>query len=787
MDQIRITNPSQFRTALQALLIADQPNIWVSLRQQDNLTLTYMESDSDGFEGLAVRMAEDVCIHAFLLVKSTQFKVGSQTWVHTNIRPSHQCGIVQLCFVGTDSGVTRAAAHRAHHFRGLTAAVGNIAFGLISDNVFDLSALLDKVTKDKVFHPPTYMTVVPNKGFFTLLGSPQSPFPISLSSFVNTYPSVRINVDSLSATGLLADAFKVVSEIRHENHRVREHRRNRIPQFNSSERQPPKLLPQIDQATHNAETNGNSQYNNIHSPTLARESPPVPPPRALENRRTKFNSTLQQPGNHSKGSVILKTLHKGSTQTLLNTSEEAYPSAGSGVQSDQSCTPQATGLKSKEYQITHLNSVLMSDTSYLDNLDLPSSSTVVQSDKIASTLETETQVSECTPMGAENAVPAPFIKDLAHRPVRPRSLLIRRFTQTDNRLKESEDDFGAVRPSKHERSYSSSSLVQVNDPTTHHSLSPGKEQQLTERLVQLDYEGLHASSYSQKQERKPSRSNATDIRSILSRPSSVANIIPEEVDLMMEKISKIYVASPFLAKKDAVDNSEIFISHHLSDIPLSPCLPNSEGSIDATDLFNLETQPNLKDLEIIISPSVSSMKHSLQKPPPITSYKPALNQLSLDIATFSRSCELNPQLQNALTSLQTAVFDTVSAINHEFDPEHKSICIFEERIGGGSQSHSPTPSKSSSSGSHRNLKKMEDSILTLRDRLIRVAMTLVVNIGTDKGLVYGDVSHMINAVSIYLPRGGLQILRNIILNPLPLDISVLVNEGLNLIEFCNKI
>lgn len=82
---------------------------------------------------------------------------------------------------------------------------------------------------------------------------------------------------------------------------------------------------------------------------------------------------------------------------------------------------------------------------------------------------------------------------------------------------------------------------------------------------------------------------------------------------------------------------------------------------------------------------------------------------------------------------------------------------------------------------------MEDSILTLRDRLIRVAMTLVVNIGTDKGLVYGDVSHMINAVSIYLPRGGLQILRNIILNPLPLDISVLVNEGLSLIEFCNKI
>lgn len=164
MDQIRITNPSQFRAALQALLIADQPNIWVSLRQQDNLTLTYMESDRDGFEGLAVRMAEDVCIHAFLLVKSTQFKVGSQAWVHTNIRPSHQCGIVQLCFVGTDSGVTRAAAHRAHHFRGLAAAVGSIAFGLMSDNVFDLSALLDKVTKDKAFHLPTYMTVVPNKG-----------------------------------------------------------------------------------------------------------------------------------------------------------------------------------------------------------------------------------------------------------------------------------------------------------------------------------------------------------------------------------------------------------------------------------------------------------------------------------------------------------------------------------------------------------------------------------------------------------------------------------------------
>lgn len=82
MDQIRITNPSQFRAALQALLIADQPNIWVSLRQQDNLTLTYMESDRDGFEGLAVRMAEDVCIHAFLLVKSTQFK----SWV-TSLGP----------------------------------------------------------------------------------------------------------------------------------------------------------------------------------------------------------------------------------------------------------------------------------------------------------------------------------------------------------------------------------------------------------------------------------------------------------------------------------------------------------------------------------------------------------------------------------------------------------------------------------------------------------------------------------------------------------------------------
>lgn len=785
MDQIRITNPSQFRAALQALLIADQPNIWVSLRQQDNLTLTYMESDRDGFEGLAVRMAEDVCIHAFLLVKSTQFKVGSQAWVHTNIRPSHQCSIVQLCFVGTDSGVTRAAAHRAHHFRGLAAAVGSIAFGLMSDNVFDLSALLDKVTKDKAFHLPTYMTVVPNKGFFTLLGSPQSPFPISLSSFVNTYPSVRVNVDSLSTTSLLADAFKVVNEIRHENHRVREHRRNRIPQLNSSERQPPKLLPQIDQANHNVENKENGQCSSIHSPILAKESPPVPPPRTLENRRTKFNSTLHQPGSHSKGSVVLKTLHKGSAQTLLNTSEETYPSAGSGVQSDQSCTPQATGLKSKEYQITHLNSVLMSDTSYLDNLDLPSSSAMAQSEKVASTLETGAQVSERTPLGAENVVPASFIKDLAHRPVRPRSLLIRRFTQTDNRLKESEDDFGAVRPSKHERSYSSSSLVQVNTPSTHHSLSPGKDQPIAERLTQLEYEDLHASSYSRKQERKPSRSNVTDIRSILSRPSSVANIIPEEVDLMMEKISKIYVASPFLAKKDAVENSEIFISYYLSDIPLSPCLPTSEDSVDAADLFTLEAQPNLKDLEVIASPSVSSSRHSLQKPLPITSYKPALNQLSLDIATFSRSCELNPQLQNALTSLQTAVFDMVSAINHELDPEHKSICIFEERIGGGS--HSPTPSKSSSSGSHRNLKKMEDSILTLRDRLIRVAMTLVVNIGTDKGLVYGDVSHMINAVSIYLPRGGLQILRNIILNPLPLDISVLVNEGLSLIEFCNKI
>lgn len=65
----------------------------------------------------------------------------------------------------------------------------------------------------------------------------------------------------------------------------------------------------------------------------------------------------------------------------------------------------------------------------------------------------------------------------------------------------------------------------------------------------------------------------------------MANIIPEEVDLMMEKISKIYVASPFLAKKDAVENSEIFISYYLSDIPLSPCLPTSEDSVDAADLL----------------------------------------------------------------------------------------------------------------------------------------------------------------------------------------------------------
>lgn len=784
MDQIRIANSSQFRAALQAILIADQPNMWVSLRQQDNLILTYMETDSDGFDGLAVRMAEDVCIHAFLLVKSSQFKVGAQTWVHTNIRPSRQCGLIQLCCVGKDSGITRTAAHKAHHFRGLTAAADGIAFSLMSDNVFDLSALLAKVTKDKTFQLPTYMTVVPNKGFFTVLGTPQSPFPVSLSSFVNTYASVRINVDTLSTTGLLADAFKIVSEIKHEKHRVRDHRRNRIPPFNSSERQPPKLLPQIDQANYSID---NVRTGVCSSPRLVRDSPPMPPPRNPDIRKTKFNSTLQQPGSYSKGSVVLETSHKGPTQASLKTSGETYASTELGANSTQSCTPQATGLKSKEYQITHLNSVLMSDTSYLDNLDLPFSTETAQVDMVIPPLKADVHVTELTPTGAENAIPIPSIKDLAHRPVRPRSLLIRRFTQTDNRLKEVDDEFNVVKPSKHERSYSSSSITQINSPNVHHNSSSNEAQQIQGRLTPMGYGELPTYSYSRMQERKPSRPNMADIRTILSRPSSVADAIPEEVDLMMEKINKFYVPSPLLVKKDAIENSEIFIPQQLSDAPLSPCLPNNEDFITTSDLFSVESQPSLKDLEIITSTSIPNTSNSSQKPFLITSYKPALNQLSMDIASFSRSCELNPQLQSALHSLQTAVFDVVSAINHECDPDHKSICIFDERGTADSQSRSTASSKPSSSTGHYSLKKMDESVLALRERLVRVAMTLVVNIGTDKGLVYGDVSHMINAVSIYLPRGGLQILRNIILNQLPLDISVLVNEGLSLIEFCNEI
>lgn len=792
MDQIRITNLSQFKAALQVILIADQPNMWISLRQQDNLALTYMETDSDGFEGLAVRMAEDVCIHAFLLVKSTQFKIGSQHWVYTNIRPSRQCSLIQLCFVGKDSGITRTAAHRAHHFRGLTAATDGIAFTLISDNVFDLSSLLDRVTKDKTFQLPTYMTIVPNKGFFTVSGTPQAPFPISLSSFVNTYTSIRINVDTLSTTGLLADAFKVVNEIKHERHKVREQRRNRVTQFNSAERHPPKLLPQIDNTGCSIEHSRNGGHNNIHSPRIVRESPPVPPPRHPENRKTKFNSTLHQPANYSKGTVALevKAMHKGPVQVSPKTSTEACASIGIGLGTygNQSSTPQATGLKPNEIQITHLNSVLMSDTSYLDNLALPSSSNVTQIDKSEAVSKPDTQAVNYPPLGAENAVPIPSIKDLVNRPVRPRSLLIRRFTQTDNRLKENEDEFGAIMPPKHERSYSSSNILQMNSSNIHQHMPPDEDQKMRGRLTPLGHEEPHRSTYSRKQEGRTSRHNAADIRTILSRPSSVADIIPDKVDLMMEKVNKIHTNSPLLAKKNMDDNSKDFMSHQFSDVPSSPYFSNNESSTNPIELFSveIESQPGLKDLDDV-SISVPNTGHSLHKPFLITSYKPALNQLSMDIATFSRSCELNPQLRGALTSLQAAVFDMISAINHEIDPEHKSIRIFEEHITADGQSRSTAHSKpSSSAGSHSN-KKMEDSIVTLRDRLIRVAITLVVNIGTDKGLIYADVGHMINAVSIYLPSGGLQILRGIILNPLPLDINVLVNEGLSLIEFCNKV
>lgn len=788
MDQIRITNPSQFKAALHAILIADQASMWISLRQQDNLTLTYTETDIDGFEGLAVRMAEDMCIHAFLLVKSAQFKIGSQNWVYTNIRPSRQCGLIQLCFVGKDSGITRTAAHRAHHFRGLTMAADGISFSLISDSVFDLSSLLDKVTKDKIFCIPTYMTVVPNKGFFTVVGTPQSPFPISLSSFVTINASVRVNIDTLSTTGLLADAFKVVNEIKHEKHKVREQRRNRITQFNSTERHPPRLLPQIDNTGCNMEQGKNNGYSIIHSPRIVRDSPPVPPPRHPEIHKTKFNSTLQQPGHCSKGNanVALETIH-ASVHVFPKSSDETCTSINFITHGKQSSTPQSTGLKPNEIQITHLNSVLMSDTSYLDNLALPFSNNVTTIDGINPTVKLrDTQAVDHTSLGVDNAVPIPSIKSLENRPVRPRSLLIRRFTQTDNRLKENEDDFNTMIPPKHERSHSSSSITQISSSNVYQNVIPEEDQKIQDRLTPVEYEEQNKSSHSKRQERGPSRHNATDIRAILSRPSSVAESIPGEVDLLMEKVNKIHTMSPLPIRKDTVDNSKIFMSNQLSEIQLFSCYPDSDTSIAPVELLNVESQTNIKDLDIVSS-SIPNTGHSSQKPFLITSYKPSLNQLSIDIAALNRSCELNPQLQTAFKSLQTAVFDMISAINHEVDPEHKSIRIFDDRITAEGQSRVLVNPKPKSSAEDNCNKNMETCIYTLRDRLVRVAMTLLVNIGTDKGLVYGDIGHMINAVSIYLPSGGLKLLRTIILGPLPLDINVLVNEGLKFIEFCNKI